>query len=399
MRILYHHRTMGRGAEGVHIASMVRAFESLGHSVVVLSPPGVDPLRTVGQRPLDKSRSRVTGLSAVWKAISTKAPQFLFEFLEIAYNIWASFRLSKIIKENSIDLLYERCAYFLCAGAHVAKKRGIPYVIEANEVVGVKRARRLRLQRLAAMMEKYSFKRAKTICVVSSFLGRKVEEVVGKEVPVCVTPNAIDPSLIDRVTRRDEIRETLGIADKVVLGFAGWFDWWDRLDLLLDLQKRICGAGYRNVVTLVIGDGPVAKDLQDKSKELGIDEFVIFTGPVERVSVIDYIDSIDVGVLAHSNDFGSPVVLFEMMALAKPIVAPALGPITDVITHGLNGLLFKPLDADRMLHEVMSIINHPECASHLGKKAREIAKERFTWTGNAGRVIDNAFGGERCSSK
>jgi glycosyltransferase involved in cell wall biosynthesis len=392
MQILYHHRTMGRGAEGVHIASMVRAFEALGHSVTVVSPPGVDPLRAVGQRPVDKSQTRVTGMNALWKTISTKAPQFLFEVLEIAYNLWASFKLSKIIRENDIGLLYERCAYFLCAGAYVAKKRGIPYVVEANEVVGIKRARRLRLQRLAALLEKYSLKRAKTICVVSSFLGRKVEEVVGGEVRVCVTPNAIDPSLLDRTTKRDEIRQRLGIADKLVLGFAGWFDWWDRLDLLLDLQKRICDAGHKNVTTLIVGDGPVAKELHEKRKVLGIEEFVIFTGPVERNSVIDYIDSMDVGVLAHSNEFGSPVVLFEMMALSKPIVAPALGPILDAITHGLNGLLFGPLDQDVMFREVMSIINDPEYGMYLGKKAREIAEKRFTWTGNAAQVISNAFG-------
>ena len=36
LNILYHHRTQGRGAEGVHITSIVRALQAMGHSVTVL---------------------------------------------------------------------------------------------------------------------------------------------------------------------------------------------------------------------------------------------------------------------------------------------------------------------------------------------------------------------------
>ena len=51
LRILYHHRTQGRGAEGVHIASIVGALSAMGHQVTVLGPPGVDALATAGSAP------------------------------------------------------------------------------------------------------------------------------------------------------------------------------------------------------------------------------------------------------------------------------------------------------------------------------------------------------------
>lgn len=37
LRILYHHRTQGKGAEGNHIVSVVTALRELGHEVRVLS--------------------------------------------------------------------------------------------------------------------------------------------------------------------------------------------------------------------------------------------------------------------------------------------------------------------------------------------------------------------------
>ena len=35
MKILYHHRTLGDGAEGIHVAAIVKAFQDLGHEVRV----------------------------------------------------------------------------------------------------------------------------------------------------------------------------------------------------------------------------------------------------------------------------------------------------------------------------------------------------------------------------
>ena len=55
LKILYHHRTQGRGAEGHHIASIVRELEAMGHEVTVLSPRGVDPLDPTASAPVDKT--------------------------------------------------------------------------------------------------------------------------------------------------------------------------------------------------------------------------------------------------------------------------------------------------------------------------------------------------------
>ena len=56
MRILYHLRTLGDGAEGIHIREMVSAFRGLGHDVRVT---GVAPVDVNTRRPA-MSRSRPT---------------------------------------------------------------------------------------------------------------------------------------------------------------------------------------------------------------------------------------------------------------------------------------------------------------------------------------------------
>jgi glycosyltransferase involved in cell wall biosynthesis len=387
VRILYHHRTMGRGAEGVHISSMIKAFESLGHSVIILSPPGVDPLKTVGQKPVDKGDTNSSGLTSLWSIVSRNAPQVLFEVLEVLYNFGGILQMRKIVEKNKIDFLYERSAYFLFTGAYISQKYSIPLVLEANEVVGVKRARKLRLRKLALWIEKYTFNRARAIMVVSSYLARKAEVVVGGRVPICVTPNAVDPAICEKRTKRDELRQSFRLENKVVIGFVGWFDWWDRLDLLLDLHKRILDTGRSNVVTMLIGDGPAMRKLKEKRRNLGIEDSVILTGPVGRAEVIDYIDILDIGILAHSNEFGSPVVLFEMMARAKPVVSPSLMPLEDVINHNQNGLLFSPLDTDALLNNTLKLVDSPALRTRIGNAARQTVRDHHTWVRNAEKAL------------
>lgn len=378
---------MGRGAEGIHIASIVTAFEKMGHKVTVVSPPGVDPMKTIGENPLDKTDDKVKGLTSIWKTISQKAPQITFEFLEIAYNFSAIFKIKKIIEKKNIDFIYERNAFFLFTGAFISRKYNIPLVVEANEVVGIKRARPLVMKKIAKLVEKYTLNNAYSIFTVSSYLKNLIVDVVNRSDNVYITPNAVDPLHYSKKTRRDEIRSEYGLTNKVVIGFAGWFDWWDRLDLLIDAQKEIKTKGCNSVATFIIGDGPECDELKKHALFNDIKDDVVFTGAVDRKEVIDYIDALDIGVFSHSNEFGSPVVLFEMMALGKSIIAPDLKPITDVLEHNKNGLIFPALDQNLLTENILRLASDDEKRKLLGDNAKYKTLNEYTWENNSKKIL------------
>ena len=48
----------------------------------------------------------------------------------------------------------------------------------------------------------------------------------------------------------------------------------------------------------------------------------------------------DIGVVPHSNEYRSPIKLFEYMGQGKAVVAPRTEPIEMVVNDGVNGLLF-----------------------------------------------------------
>src|SRR5215467_9362775 len=122
MNFIYHHRTMGRSSQGMHIRSMVEALRDDGHVVSVLSPPGVDPLKGAGEMPLFRKEDRPDGaFQSLWKLISMKCPQSLFEFCELLYNLFIPVRLTPRLWRQPKAVLYERHAYFMFMGVFLAK--------------------------------------------------------------------------------------------------------------------------------------------------------------------------------------------------------------------------------------------------------------------------------------
>lgn len=389
-RILYHHRTQGRGAEGHHIASIVRALEAQGHEVAVLSPPGIDPLDPAHTTPVDKAAVETRGLQSLWKAISRHLPNALFELAEIAYNVPAWVRLQRALRRSRYDLVYERYTFYLLAGAFLARRHAIPFVLEANEVSGIaNRARRQSFPRLCSAFERRLFARCTAIHTVSSHLaGRILDQGVAKE-RVHVVPNGFDPEHVTRRESRPALEARYGLAGRTTLGFAGWFDAWDRLDFLIDVFGEI-RRDHPATALLLIGDGPVTGSLREQVRARGLEKDVVFTGAVPRQDVYDVMSLLDIAVLAHSNDFGSPVVLFEFMGLGIPVVAPRLGPILDVHRSGETALLFDPLDSSGLKQALDRLLRDPAERRALAERARAHLLTNHTWSRNASRILASA---------
>ena len=385
MRFIYHHRTSGRGGEGVHISSVVRALRSAGHEVAVVSPPGIDPMSSAAAVPLDKGAARLSGIVRFWKWISCSCPQVLFEAAEVLYNLYAIVRLPFALCRAKRAVYYERYAFFLSAGVWLARLFGLPIILEVNEVAGTLRARPLVFVGLARWLERQTFSRADEIVTVSSYLQREVLQRGGREGHVHVVPNAIDPVRFQQANG-SAVRERLGLTGTRVLGFVGWFDKWDRLGRLLALMKELRN-DHESVRLLLVGDGPAAWELSEEITREGLESLVVLSGPVARADVPNYIDAMDICVLPDSNEFGSPIVLFEFMALAKAIVAPDLAPIRDVITHGETGWIVSRTDSAALRSIVQDLLADPVLAARVGQAARRRVLERHTWAA-VGGIVD-----------
>ena len=119
-----------------------------------------------------------------------------------------------------------------------------------------------------------------------------------------------------------------------------------------------------------LGDGELLTELTEMASVLGIKDHVKFLG--WRPEVADVMSTFDIFVLPSLNE-GMGKVLVEAMAMGKPIIASNVGGIPDLVTHGLNGLLVPPADADAMADAIVTLHDDPSKAKKMAEKGKVIA--------------------------
>jgi glycosyltransferase involved in cell wall biosynthesis len=389
LRFIYHHRTMGRSSQAMHIRSMVEALRANGHEVTILSPPGVDPLQSAGMMPFLRKGDRADGLQRIWKFISRECPQFVFELFELLYNLFLPFRLLPLLWRQPAAVLYERHANFMFMGVLLGKWLGRPVTLEVNELTGFKRARGLIMEHLARRIDAWIFSRADHILCVSSVLSDEAQQRGASAERVHVLPNAIDPDRFRNPRLTQSLRARLGLESSIVIGHVGLFYRWDRLDALIEVVKSIRDR-HPNMKVLLVGDGPEMENLKQTARRLGMESAAVFSGPVSRDDVPAYIDAMDICVLPDSNAFGSPIALFEFMALGKPCVVPDLGPMRDVIEDNVTGIMFPHGDYAALGSALLRLTEDPALRMQVGTRAKQTVFERHTWAANARFVVQLA---------
>ena len=386
MKILYHHRTLGDGAEGIHIASMVQAFRHLGHEVRVVSMIGADT---------NVSTPRTEWMSRIVRRI----PRVVYEAMELLYSVAGYIRLVSEIRRWQPDLLYERYALFNLAGVMAARRAGIPLVLEVNAPLAWERARyeQLTMRRLARACERMVCRRADLVEVVSTPLKAHLLDLGVPAERIAVVPNGADPAVFcpDPEARRD-IRARLGIpSDCVVIGFSGILRPWHGAELLVDAVAAL--RTRRAVRLLIVGDGPSRESIEARARACGLDRQITITGRLPHDEIPRYIAAFDIGVSPRTTFYASPMKVPEYMAAGVAVVAPRTANLTDLIADTRDGMLFTPDDADDLADTLRRLVEDSATRAAIGRAARETVLARRTWWHNAALVLDQARGLRACA--
>jgi len=383
MRVVVDHRTQGQGVEGVHLLGMVHAFERAGVEVGIVSPPGVEVGRP-GAAPV-----KASGIRGLWWVLAERLPEIVFELMEIAYNVPALVRIRRALGAPRAGALYERYAFFHVAGALAARSAGVPLVLEVNYTAATPlfRSRSRLLAPVARAAERFVFRRARLIVAVSSVLR---DAVVAGGVPadrVITLPNAADPERFRPEISGAAVRARHGLDGARVVGFTGAFFPWHGVGFLLDAMAELMRE-MPETALLLVGDGPERGALEERVRREGLDRRVRFAGWIGHEDLPAHLAAFDIAVMPDSNEYGSPMKIYEYMAMGKPVVAPRLGPLEDGVIDGSTGILFARRDLAALRAALRSLLADEPRRAAMGVRARAHVLANHTWDRNAARVLE-----------
>jgi glycosyltransferase involved in cell wall biosynthesis len=121
---------------------------------------------------------------------------------------------------------------------------------------------------------------------------------------------------------------------------------------------------------VLVGDGELRQTLEERTRRLGVDGCVIFTGYREDTPAL--IAGMDLFVLPSLNE-GMGRVLVMAMALGKPIVASRVGGVPELLGQGEAGLLVPPADPRALADAICTLLVDPVRAKTLGEAGRRRA--------------------------
>lgn len=304
-----------------------------------------------------------------------------------------STKVSEMIAISPPDFIYQRYCRFSWAGVEASLRANVPLFLEYNgsEVwIGKHWDKTERLD-LLERCEMLNLKAAARIFVISEVEKNNLLKVGITDEKIIVNPNGVDADAFRPGVGGETVRKELS-ANDILVGFVGTFGPWHGVLALADaiaLTPKNAGIHF-----LLIGDGSLRAEVENKLRASGDLDRVTFAGIVSHHRVATFLDACDILVSPHvpladgSEFFGSPTKLFEYMSAGKAIVASRLGQIGDVLTDNETALLVEPGNVKELSAALVKAANDPELRLRLGQAARCAVINRHTWLRNAQRVLD-----------
>lgn len=226
-------------------------------------------------------------------------------------------------------------------------------------------------------LERWLARRTDRIVVLSESQRSEILERygIGRAGQYAVVPLGFDLERFGRAHEtRGGLRRELGIPpDSPVVSTVGRLVPIKDHGLFLEVARLVLG-GRPDAVFLVVGDGPLRMGIEESVRKLGLGKNVFFLGwrsDLERV----YADS-DLVALTSLNE-GTPVSLIEAAASGRAIVATDVGGVSDVVRHGVSGLLSRSRDPREIAAFIIGLLKDRPRAGAMGGEGKRFVRERY----------------------
>jgi glycosyltransferase involved in cell wall biosynthesis len=126
-------------------------------------------------------------------------------------------------------------------------------------------------------------------------------------------------------------------------------------------------AAYPSARFFIIGEGELQPTLAAQAAALGLTDRLAFTGFTRDVGAA--LSALDLVVFPSLWE-GTPLTVFEALAMGKPIVATDADGLLDVLTDGKDALIVPKANAERLAQAMIAALDAPALAAGLSAEAR-----------------------------
>jgi glycosyltransferase involved in cell wall biosynthesis len=192
-------------------------------------------------------------------------------------------------------------------------------------------------------------------------------------------PNPVDTERWRPPTpaEKQQLRTKPGLEhDSRVIIFVGRLVPVKELPTLID-GFAIAAANDARARLVIVGDGPMRGEIEQRVTDAGLSARVTFTGSLDPDETRYWLQASDIFTLISARE-GLPVSLIEAMAVGLPCAVTNIPAITQLITHERNGLCVPPKDPQALGDAFLRLLADPDLRNRFGSASRPIAVSRYS---------------------
>ncbi|PLW66638.1 glycosyltransferase family 4 protein [Pseudohalioglobus lutimaris] len=186
---------------------------------------------------------------------------------------------------------------------------------------------------------------------------------------------------LDRLEITDAVPE-LKCGKKFLVGYVGVMGQQEGIDYLLHAARHIIYDLKRDDVHFgLVGGGTELEELQKLAAELGVSDYVTFTGRVPDQELLDMLNTADIcvnpDVANEMNDKSTMNKIMEYMALGKPIVQFDL--TEGRFSAGDASLYAKKNDEIDLAEKILELLDDEDMRIKMGELGRIRVINELEW--------------------
>jgi len=402
MKILYiAYRINAPDGSAIHCREFVRNIRQLGHEIQTF-PPIKENVRT---RPINSKKvpknffyylKKINHRIIVYylQRLIGRESEFLLMTSGLVDSVLYYYALRSIRNRYMPDIIIYRNQIFQFAPFWLSKYFKIPILLEINALRSIEATiinKQNRVTSITRWAERMAIQSADTLFCVS----KQMKYCLGnfrQRSEIYVIPNGVDTNKFDPEKYDKQLmKKKLGLREKTILGYVGSYKTWHGVDIAIRTIEMMAKTTKMSYHLLLIGNGEGFDRIKAQIEEKNLTSGVTQIDSVAHEEIPQYIACFDYALMSYpdmKSFHGSPLKMFEYMAMGIPVVATAVGQIKEILRHRETGILVYPPTPENYVKAILDADQDPERLRRIGTSARRLIVEKYSWLKNAEKIIE-----------
>jgi glycosyltransferase involved in cell wall biosynthesis len=236
------------------------------------------------------------------------------------------------------------------------------------------------LIRFARWLEGFLMRRALAVTTVThAFIEHFERERNISRNRLAFLPNGADTERLRPMERDQELAGRLGVGDRKVFTFAGTHAPYQGLEVILATAKLL--KDRKDIVFLMVGDGPVRSQLIEQAEREGIDNILFRSSPFDEMPRLMSLTYASLVVLrrlqiAHKMRLSKAI---PPLSCGVPLLYAGWGETAEIVEREGVGLRVEPENPEALAAAVRKLADDEALRNAMGRRGRALAEREFSW--------------------